>query len=480
MKTVSVGLAAELESEFMTVTSCVKLVLMKYQPRITNITNGNPGIVTTRWAHGLITGDVVKLRMVRGMTEVNRQEYQIIKLDDYSYSIDANTSAFGVYTKKGISHKVIGFTSFVNDLIFEKVNYRATLGYTPESIKQGSDMALDSIEHRGILQNKAKNEIAGLLADGINDEDLASGRYDGAEFEVFLINYEDLAQGRMAFPISGSLGKTSLHRGTYQAEMLGKTARLQEQWQKVYTKHCRADLGDDYDGSEPEHKDYPGFGCKLDLQALGFIHEGTVTGVIDRRRFMDASRSEPPIEGIGGVSTLFPIIAVNVGAKRFTIEGNHAAEFPASNRFTVVNSPANDGTYTIASSTDSGANTLIVVTTTPDAGVGGSIVGRLPTLVGYFTYGLVTFLDGKNIGIAREVKSFSVSTTDGITFTGPGLFELFEAFPFDIELGDSYEAQAGCDKSLVACTTKFNNINNRRAEDNIRGQDDMLLYPDAK
>jgi hypothetical protein len=73
-----------------------------------------------------------------------------------------------------------------------------------------------------------------------------------------------------------------------------------------------------------------------------------------------------------------------------------------------------------------------------------------------------------------------VSTTDGVTFTGPGVFEIFEALPFDLQVGDAYEAAAGCDKSLLACVNKFDNVHNRRAEDNIPGMDKALLYPDSK
>ncbi len=547
MKTTSANLNTHLNGEVTTLVTCVKIILTKYQPRIVGITNANPGVVTTRWAHGLATGDVVRLVQVRGMIEVNRQEYRVTAIDALRYSIDANTTAFGVYTHKGISQKVIGYTEYYQDLLFEKVTYKATLGYAPDSLKQASDMAVDSIEMRGILTNAAKNYIANAVIAGIVDEDLIAGRYDNAKVEIFLVNYEDLTQGRMNLPISGELGETALHRGAYQAELSGKAAKLQESLQKVYTQHCRADLGDDYDGSEPEHEHQQGFGCKVRLDpplwqpstaytvrppgdaGLGsvvkpsvysglnfkcsvegtsdltqpvwnttvggttvdgtaswitfesFLKEGIVTTVIDRRRFMDSFRAEAPITGIGGVSTLFPVTAVNTGAKRFTIAGNHAAEFPANGRFSIVGSPGNDGTYTIASSSNVGANTEIIVSTTPPSGAaGGSIVGRLPTLVGFFTFGKVTFLNGDNMGISREVRSFSVATADGITFTGPGLFDLFEAFPFDIHVGDRYEAQAGCDKSLIACTTKFDNVHNRRAEDNIPGNDNMLLYPDAK
>lgn len=547
MKSASVALNNHLNGELHTLVTCVKLTLVKYQPQIIAITNANPGVVTARWAHGLITGDTVRLANVRGMTEVNREEYQITRIDDLRFSIGVDTSAFESYTHKGVAQKVLGYTGHSSDIEFDGVTYKATIGYTPNSLRQGSDLAADSLEAEGILQNAAKAAIDQIVIDGITDEDLMAGRYDNARVEIFLVNYEDLSQGRLILPISGRLGEVSLRRGMYSAEMSGKAAYLQEVLQEVYSNVCRADLGDDLDGSEPEHELQQGFGCKVRLEppywqaataytvrpagdaGLGSVVKPSVENgrqfkcvtagtsgasepvwdttlgaltadgtaaweaiealsrtayvheTIDRRRWIDNDRNEQPITGLGGVSTLFPITAVNTGAKRFTVVGELAANFPESSRFAVVGSPGNDGTYTVVSANNSGGNTLIVVSeTVPDSAAGGSIVGRLPSLVGFYTYGRVTFLTGRNIGISREVKTFSLTSADGVTFAAPGVFEVFEPFPFDLQVGDSCFIEAGCDKSLVACRSKFDNVQNRRAEDFIPGVDEMLLYPDSK
>lgn len=548
MKTVSPELEAHLNAEEKTLALCVKLTLMKYPPRIVNITNANPGVVETRWAHDFTTGDACRLMQVRGMTQVNRQEVVVTTIDATHFSIGVNTSGYGAYTGKGVAQPILGFTTHPKNLVFQNVTYKAHVGYSSDAIRQGSDLAVDSIDHRGILQNAAKYDLNQLLIDGVSDEDLLAGFYDNARVSIFAVNYEDLTQGMIAMPVAGNLGKITLQRGIYNAEFVSESAKLQQELQEVYSQVCRADLGDDFDGSEPEHDRHPGYGCKVRLDppkwkattaytvrpagdaGLGSVVKATnaniqrrfecstagtsaaseptwnitlgatttdgtavwttregltkvgiVHSVIDRRRFRDDDRYEPPTLGQGGTSTLFPIAAVNQGAKQFTIAGNFAAEFPAQSAFSVTSSPGNDGDYTIAAVLDSGANTVITVNQSiPSATADGNIVGRIAALVGFFTHGKVTFLDGKNKGIAREVRAFSLTTVDGETFTGPGLFELFEAFPFDIAVGDRYEAHAGCDKSLVMCLGKFDNMHNRRAEDNIPGTDRVLLYPDAK
>lgn len=547
MKNISAELAAHLAQEVTTLVTCVKVILTKYQPRIVAITKADPGVVETAWPHRLETGDVVRLVGVRGMISVNRQEYQITRIDQRRFSIDADTSGLGAYASKGEVRKVIGFTQYRKDLTFEKVRYRATMAYTPQSLKQGSDGSVDSVDVQGVLQNAALNELRAVALDGINDEDLAAGRYDNAAVEMFLLNYLDLTMGRLILA-AGAFGETTLHRGVYEAQLSGKLAALQETLQEVYTRACRADLGDDLDGSDPAHELQQGFGCKVRLDppawqaataytlrpvgdagvggvvrptvfngrhfrvtvagtsgaaepawnlTLGattidgsttwkaiqaLTVQGVVYSVIDRRRFIDAGRSEAPVAGAGGAATLFPITAINQGAHRFTIAGHLAAQLPANARFEVLSSAANDGTYTVVSAADAtGPVTNVVVGEDIDSSiVGGSILGRLPALSGFFNFGKVTFTSGRNIGISREVRSFSVSSDDGATFHGPGMFELFEALPFDIEPGVTYEAHAGCDKSLTMCVQRFDNVHNRRAEDNIPGMDAALLYPDAK
>lgn len=67
---------------------------------ITGITKANPGVVTSA-NHGLTTGDKVRLMLVEGMTQVNKQDYTVTVIDANTFSIGANTSSFGTYTGGG-------------------------------------------------------------------------------------------------------------------------------------------------------------------------------------------------------------------------------------------------------------------------------------------------------------------------------------------------------------------------------------------
>ena len=70
------------------------------QAEITNISNANPGQVTTSAAHGFITDDIVLIEEVSGMTEVNGL-YTVTLVDATNFTIGVDTTAYGAYVSGG-------------------------------------------------------------------------------------------------------------------------------------------------------------------------------------------------------------------------------------------------------------------------------------------------------------------------------------------------------------------------------------------
>jgi len=68
---------------------------------VTNITQANPGVVTTSAAHGFTTGEVVGMAGVVGMTEVNGNSYTITVLSATTFSLGVDTSGFTAYVSDG-------------------------------------------------------------------------------------------------------------------------------------------------------------------------------------------------------------------------------------------------------------------------------------------------------------------------------------------------------------------------------------------
>lgn len=68
---------------------------------------------------------------------------------------------------------------------------------------------------------------------------------------------------------------------------------------------------------------------------------------------------------------------------------------------------------------------------------------------GYFSAGVLTWTSGNNAGLSSTVKKYA-----------SGNIDLYVPTAFAIQAGDTFSIQAGCDKTLETCKTKFNNVNN--------------------
>lgn len=69
---------------------------------VTGITNANPGVVTTDITHGFISGQVIRITGVTGMSGVNNVDLTINVLTSHTFSIGINTTASGAWTGGGI------------------------------------------------------------------------------------------------------------------------------------------------------------------------------------------------------------------------------------------------------------------------------------------------------------------------------------------------------------------------------------------
>lgn len=118
----------------------------------------------------------------------------------------------------------------------------------------------------------------------------------------------------------------------------------------------------------------------------------------------------------------------------------------------------------IASFTFSGAVTAITSNSVFSDTISAGIIDKDPD---YFGAGLIRWLTGDNEGLLMDVKSFS----------GTQVFTLYEAAPYVIQVGDTFEAIAGCRKRKIEdCKTKFNNIVNHRGYPDVPGDRFMTTY----
>ncbi len=84
---------------------------------------------------------------------------------------------------------------------------------------------------------------------------------------------------------------------------------------------------------------------------------------------------------------------------------------------------------------------------------------------GFFTHGVMTFTSGDNTGISMEIlNQFAYDVVEDSMF-------LALRMPYDIQVGDTFDLVAGCDKTPDTCRVKFSNIKNFRGEPFVPGPD---------
>lgn len=97
----------------------------------------------------------------------------------------------------------------------------------------------------------------------------------------------------------------------------------------------------------------------------------------------------------------------------------------------------------------------------------GSFVIDVKQADDFFSYGVITWLTGKNEGSQMEVKKYHSS----------GKTELFLPMAYAVGIGDTFKIVAGCDGNATTCRSRFNNLVNFRGEPYIIGNSYAASYP---
>lgn len=161
----------------------------------------------------------------------------------------------------------LGFTDHDGPLEFDGLLFRAETGLSAKALQQATGLAVDNTEAMGALSDAA-----------IREEDIAAGRYDGAEVTAWLVNWADVRARRVMF--RGHIGEIRRGAGAFHAELRGLTEALNRPVGRVFQRPCTAVLGD--------------AACGVDLEAPGYRHEGPLLAVSENRVF-----EAGPLAGFG-------------------------------------------------------------------------------------------------------------------------------------------------------------------------------------
>ena len=125
----------------------------------------------------------------------------------------------------------LGFTDHDRALSFDGCVFEPQAGASGSALEASSDFSVDNSEIEGALSS------AHLSA-----EDLAAGRYDGAEVEIWRVNWASPEQRVLLR--RAVLGDVTRKGGAFSAELRGLSARLDRVEGRVFGRLCDAVLGD--------------------------------------------------------------------------------------------------------------------------------------------------------------------------------------------------------------------------------------------
>lgn len=128
--------------------------------------------------------------------------------------------------------EIMGFTDLDKDITVDSVIYKAESGFNATAVQSKSDLSVDNMDIEGLITS----------AD-ITEADILNGLYDYAEVEIFLVNYESIADG-VIYVKRGKIGEIKVKRSNFIAELRGLSQHLQQNIGRVYTASCDAILGD--------------------------------------------------------------------------------------------------------------------------------------------------------------------------------------------------------------------------------------------
>ncbi len=146
----------------------------------------------------------------------------------------------------------LGFTDHDADMAFEGLVFRAGTGLTARALETSTGLSVDNSEAMGALSHAA-----------IREDDIAAGRFDGAEVVSWLVNWADVSARKVIF--RGTLGEIRRGGGAFHAELRGLSEALNRPFGRVYQKTCDAVLGDN--------------ACGVDLVSPAYSREGSVEAI---------------------------------------------------------------------------------------------------------------------------------------------------------------------------------------------------------
>lgn len=151
-----------------------------------------------------------------------------------------------------------GFTDHDLGLSFDSIEFEPASGFSASAIETSVGLNVDNLDVIGALQS-----------DVLTEADLASGRVDNAEIDIWRVNWSAVEQRVLLR--KGNLGEIARGETAFVAEVRGLAHNLNQPTGRLYQQTCDVNLGS--------------IKCGVDLTSPPYKGVGTVTLADDNRQF---------------------------------------------------------------------------------------------------------------------------------------------------------------------------------------------------
>lgn len=430
----------------------------------------------------------------------------------------------------------LGFTNNTSDLTYDGVLYEAATGFTPSNISASEDLAVDNMEVVGLLdsQSISRDDLLAGEYDGaqvyifmVNYEDLTMGdlklasgtlgevsigkvtfeaelrglaqQLDQTIGEVFSVTCRaDLGDARCGLLISPDrwTPRTLVSSGDYvRATLANATNRKFKVTTGGYTgsqePSWNTTLLGSTNGVATEAITDGTFDAAKTVNWNGGTEWSITSGIAscDGTQVSNSSLTQASSLVVALVSgtpydTSFDILNYSAGQVRIVINGTPGTWRSANGTFTEELTASSLDEVSIEADSSfigdidnvSVIEKVDVVYETEESYLDVGAVTAVNSnenfedssrteADNYYDRGLLTFTSGNNIGKSLEIKVFESDT-----------FQMVLPFPYDIQVGDTYELYRGCDKTFATCRDTFDNAVNFRGEPHIPGNDEISKF----
>ena len=126
---------------------------------------------------------------------------------------------------------VLGFTDHDSAVEINGLVYEARSGFDAGALEQDIGFSINSAQAQSFFSS-----------DSITEADLRAGLYDGADVDLFRVDWTDVSTALHV--AHWMFGDVTFGTSGFEVELIGRTAKLDRSTGRVFSRHCDAELGD--------------------------------------------------------------------------------------------------------------------------------------------------------------------------------------------------------------------------------------------